>query len=1119
MSERAKRVWVPRTVTCAPRTRSRSSSEHGPVLDAVCTEIFQLNPRLSEATKTLVTRSTRSVVLALSSDHRLTAASFGQVAAMIAALLPRTTDDEALGFVSYAIAANDEHGAAATKLASIVAARGAKAVEGVAALAAQTETRTAKRLFSELFAAAGIKETVIRVATANPETLAPHALDTLFSDSSSAHSVAVIAVSGYLDPSSKWTRVAVERVLAPERVVKTKAFWHPDVIALVKRASSAQVRASNMVRLIATRDARLTARSGLLPWAAEETGRIRFLEILLDSGVRLSYANEDEEEDPYVYESTRSAISRACASGNVAALRRMFRSDRACFVRHFDSARLACTLLASAHAEFVALAEETRFCISGTFVDGHTTLAMAAASTGNAAALVYLLGRGSDTKTVTLDTRESIMHLIAKLDAPSIDMVTACVESRATKESVKWGLFRALYKKDSAGAVPIEVCSSAQHDLSLSAFMRLCVAIDEAPTRRVLLLFGFLPARRSDAEHIFGVARSLGYTTSEICGARTKDDDTDTLGLAASRPDDTLFRSLVSLLSSEGAANAALFRADAMVRLARRSPEALASIYRDVVVPEAHEAIRAIERASILAAATRDFVAEGPACLFGNEVIEDARRVALRLQARRAVHESYLNMSAARDLFTEFARAVARSVESRIYGGAIEARIDGIEVFEFLIGIGAHEPLGYTEDTRDSRYGYFASIFVPCARHILASLRGTGLVVRYVLEICEAVNSTGISYARNLEHLRIDRAAKRLQPEVLAAIFDGGSDDDDDDEGRVHRSVDYHSIADIRFVGEEATGPGQTREAINVLWTQITADRGAFALTPGGLVPRPFACERLMGLAGFIVGTAMRAKIPLGLPHLCPTIASAVVAPIVDHTIGESVVAEMFGADGIVLAAKSPSFALSTEDFLSYCSPSDDIECSALGPTVTHATFGAMCNIVADSVLGSPAMHAMRGGFHSALCAQCKWGARQIASMLASSIFEPRDASLLFFGTTAVSVDRIRAKTQLVSSTTGDTYESHDTESLAIFWDLFGSELTEEQRLTLFTFWTSNASFPLCDSPDEWYLISPMSVHNAPLFTASTCANHLRVPRYTDKATMLAKLIASLDACGYMGLL
>ena len=82
----------------------------------------------------------------------------------------------------------------------------------------------------------------------------------------------------------------------------------------------------------------------------------------------------------------------------------------------------------------------------------------------------------------------------------------------------------------------------------------------------------------------------------------------------------------------------------------------------------------------------------------------------------------------------------------------------------------------------------------------------------------------------------------------------------------------------------------------------------------------------------------------------------------------------------------------------------------------------------------------------------------------------------------------------------------------------YAKELTDEQRLRFFTFWTSNASFPVHEAPDEAYIISPLPAHNAPLFTASTCANHLRVPRYTDKATMLAKMIASLDACGYMGL-
>jgi hypothetical protein len=185
---------------------------------------------------------------------------------------------------------------------------------------------------------------------------------------------------------------------------------------------------------------------------------------------------------------------------------------------------------------------------------------------------------------------------------------------------------------------------------------------------------------------------------------------------------------------------------------------------------------------------------------------------------------------------------------------------------------------------------------------------------------------------------------------------------------------------------------------------------------------------------------------------------------------------------------------------------------------VTHATFGSLCFLVAEAVIDTPAVRAMRRGFNSALCGTYTWGARQIAAMLASSIFEPRDASVLFFGTSAVSVDRIRSKTELVASASGDTYASHESESLALFWHLFRTELTDDQRLRFFTFWTSNASFPVHETPDESYRISPLPVHNAPLFTASTCACHLRVPRYTDKATMLAKMIASLDACGYMGL-
>jgi hypothetical protein len=277
-----------------------------------------------------------------------------------------------------------------------------------------------------------------------------------------------------------------------------------------------------------------------------------------------------------------------------------------------------------------------------------------------------------------------------------------------------------------------------------------------------------------------------------------------------------------------------------------------------------------------------------------------------------------------------------------------------------------------------------------------------------------------------------------------------------------------------------------------------------------------------LGLAGFIVGIAMRANIPLGLPHLAPSIAAVVVAQ--DPGFGAAVVAELFGADGVVLAAKDRSFEMSTEDCLSYCSPFNISERagarieSAMGPTVTHATFASMCALVAGTVLGTPALEAMRLGFLRALCGTYTRGARHVASMLASSIFEPSDASLLFFGTSDVSVDRIRSKTRLVAGITDDAYESHETESLALFWDLFRTELSDEQRLMLFAFWTSNASFPVHEAPDECYLISPLPVYNAPLFTASTCANHLRVPRYTDRATMLAKMIASLDSCGYMGL-
>ena len=1134
------------------------------MLDAVCAEIFACV--VSEETKTLIVSSTRSVVLALSADPRLTHETFGPIAAMIAGLVRSGTEDETLGFAAYAIASNDENGAAAKKLAAIVAARGPGVTDSVAALAARTETRTAQRLFAELVACSSdTSEAVVRTAMAHAEHLAPHALDTMYSKWPSAHLVATIAVAGYLDPSSKWTRTALERVLAPEGAVTTKAFWHPDVLALVYGAASVP-RAIQTARLLALRDGRLTARSALLPWAAADPTRLRFLEAMLDAGVAMQY----DDNDPYVYESTREAVSRACAAANVAALRLLFRTDGACFVHHFDGSGLAYKLLLSCPSEFVALAESTRFCVGGTFVDGHHTLAMVAASTGAVEALVYLLRRGADTRLAARDTRECLMHLIAKLDAHAIDAVTECLTTIATQ--VKWGLFRELFKQNSSGLVPLEACSLAQpvcfvdagtdelvavpRDRTLSRFMRLCAALDEVPNRRVLLQFGFLAARGSDAETIFETARSLGYSTSEICGARTKDGATDTLGRAASRPDETLLRALVAHLVRDGTANEALFRDDALLRVALRSPVSLASIYHEVVVPEARECIREVETA---AAAARDLVALGGHRALGDDVAGDAAQIYAKIQARRRVHESYLDLSAARTLFPECARVVARSIERRIYDGEARIAIDGLAAFEFLIGVGAHEPHGYTNDTRDSRYGYFASVFAPCARHILESLRDTGLVARYVRELCDAVHSTGPTVPRILEHVRIDRAERTVQPEILNAIFDrdyDDHDDDDDEEDEIPRDMDYQSIADLRFVGEDASGPGQTREAINTLWTQITNDRDAFALAPGGLVPRyssRLLGRRLLGLAGFIAGTAMRMNIPLGLPHLCPTFAAAVVHPVdVDATLVE----EMFGSDGIVLAAKSASFELGTEECIAYCSPFDlnstdgpygpygpdgpdrpdnegtdnegtkrglnkGIVASALeliGPTVTRATFGSLCFLVAETAIDTPAVRAMRAGFHRALCGTYTWGARQIASMLASSIFETRDASQLFFGTSAVAVDRIRHKTQLVASATGDTYASHETETLALFWHLFGTELTDEQRLRFFTFWTSNASFPVHETPDEAYLISPVPADTKPLFTASTCANHLRVPRYTDKDTMLAKMIASLDACGYMGL-
>ena len=1072
---------------------------------------------------------------AVAADARLTDATFGKIAALVAVIAPRaepgapvekneTTD--AVCFVSYFIDRSEkaEHEQAelerAAALAEIIARRGARTIVGVAALAAQTDTARARAMFGPLVLVAGAspgptKESVIRAATTRPDALAQHALDAFLADGPSARLLARLAVSGYI--ASTWARRDVERVLANDRSVATNAFWGADVLELIRVAhDAASPRASEIVRLIATREPWLTSRSGLLPWACADASRLHLLEALFDAGVRLSFVRSFTTD-------VEDAVSVACSSGNVAALRLMFRVSSVRFVRHFDAARLAPTLMAVCDpAEFVAFAEETRLDVGLTFA-GNRTLAMVAASTGNTAVLVYLLERGCDTALVTDAKHEGLMHLVAKLDAPSLDEVASCVERLGSVEVTRL-MFRDLLRRDIFGAVPIEVCSRRADAQTLSCFMRLCAALDRGA--RVLLLFGFIAARDADAEHIVGVARSLGYSAEEICGARTKDDKTDTLGLAASRPDETLFRALVALLVREGTANAALFRCDAMIRLARRSPVAFASIYNDVVVPEARAALHKIDRASSLAGSASAFVAED-AC-FGPEVEADARRVVDRINARRRVHESYIDLSADRDLFPACARVVARSVESVVYDGEIRDHVDGVEVFEFMLGIGAHEPHGFADAD------YFAAIFAPCARPILESLRGTGLVARYVRGLCAAVHSTGPSASRNLEHVRIERNRTTIQPGLLDAIFDRRADEEDEaagadgDEDRVPRNVDYRSIADMRFAGEDASGPGQTREAIGVLWAQITADRDAFARTPGGLVPRPFACKRLMGLAGFVVGVAMRAHIPLGLPRLAPTIAAAIVAAPADGLDpgfgGETMVAELFGADGIVLAAKERSFEMSTEDCLSYCSPFNMSERetarieSAVGPTVTHVTFAPMCALVAGTVLGTPALEAARLGFQRALCGTYTRGARHIASMLASSIFEPSDATLLFFGTSEVSVDRIRSKTRLVAGMTDDAYESHETGSLALFWDLFRFELSDEQRLMLFAFWTSNASFPVHEAPDECYLISPLPVHNAPLFTASTCANHLRVPRYTDRATMLAKMIASLDSCGYMGL-
>jgi hypothetical protein len=1102
----------------------------------------------------------------VAADARLTDATFGKVAALVSVLTAaeranpveanEMTDAEIAAecFVSYLIEQDEQAEQATAALASIIARRGARTIVSVAALAARTDTANARCLFRAMFCplAGPTKATVVRAATTRPDALAPHALDALLADGPSARLLAHLAVSGYI--ASTWARVDVERVLASDRSVATKAFWGADVLELIAH-HAASPRASEIVRLIAAREPVLTSRSGLLPWACADAGRVRFLDALFDAGVRLAFTTDVED-----------AVSVACSRGNVAALRAMFRVSSARFVRHFNDARLAARLLVECDpAEFVAFAEETRLDVGLTFA-GNRTLAVVAASTGNAAVLVYLLERGCDTTLVTEAKHEGLMHFVAKLDAPSLDEVASCVE-RLGSVAVTRSMLRELHKTDIFGAVPIEVCSRRAGVHTLSCFMRLCAALDRGG--RVLLLFGFLAERaeraeRADAEHIVGVARSLGYSAEEICGARTKDDKTDALGLAASRPDETLFGALVSLLVREGTANAALFRCDALIRLARRSPVAFASIYNDVVVHEARAALHTIDRASSLAGSAAAFVSEDPC--FGPEVEADARRVVDRINARRRVHESYLNLSAARSLFPACALVVARSVESVIYGGEARDPVDGVEVFEFMLGIGAHEPHGFA-DFSGCPADYFAAVFAPCARRILESLRGTGLVARYVRGLCGAVHSTGPSASRNLEHVRIERTSATIQPGLLDAIFDRRDEDDRweadeadrreadeadeadrreedeadeadrreedeadeadeadrwEEEDLLPRNVDYHSIADLRFAGEDASGPGQTREAIGVLWAQITADRDGFARTPGGLVPRPYACKRLMGLAGFIVGIAMRANIPLGLPHLAPSIAAVVVAP--DPGFGAAVVAELFGADGVVLAAKDRSFEMSTEDCLSYCSPFNISERagarieSAMGPTVTHATFASMCALVAGTVLGTPALEAMRLGFLRALCGTYTRGARHVASMLASSIFEPSDASLLFFGTSVVSVDRIRSKTRLVAGITDDAYESHETESLALFWDLFRTELSDEQRLMLFAFWTSNSSFPVHEAPDECYLISPLPVYNAPLFTASTCANHLRVPRYTDRATMLAKMIASLDSCGYMGL-
>ncbi len=114
-----------------------------------------------------------------------------------------------------------------------------------------------------------------------------------------------------------------------------------------------------------------------------------------------------------------------------------------------------------------------------------------------------------------------------------------------------------------------------------------------------------------------------------------------------------------------------------------------------------------------------------------------------------------------------------------------------------------------------------------------------------------------------------------------------------------------------------------------------------------------------MGLAWFIIGVAMRSNIPFGLPHLVPTIAAAIVAAPVDGLVrrlvglvpgfGAAMVAEMFGADGNVLAAKERSLELDTEDCLSYCSSFNMSEREAariesvVGPTPSRTQRSRRC--------------------------------------------------------------------------------------------------------------------------------------------------------------------------------